>query len=103
MSWTGFTEDVTDSEHSGAPGLRKAKSSNKKPREKLLVASASLKTSSVVGSSDSLPPEARLIQSKPATPVKMRVSGKYLGFLICRLLFCFVYKVVYFLFLCADL
>ena len=81
MSWTGFTEDVTDSEHSGAPGLRKAKSSNNKPREKLLVASASLKTSSVVGSSDSLPPEARLIQPQPATPVKMRVSGKYLGFL----------------------
>jgi hypothetical protein len=81
MSWTGFTEDLTDAEHYEGPGIRKAKSSNKKPREKLLVAAASLKTSSVVGSSDSLPPEARLIQPQPATPVKMRVSGKYLGFL----------------------
>ena len=81
MSWTGFTEDITASEHSEVAGIRKAKSSNKKPREKLLVAAANLKTSSVVGSSDSLPPEARLIQPQPATPVKMRVSGKYLGFL----------------------
>ena len=81
MSWTGFTEDVADSEHSKAPGIRKAKSSNKKPREKLLVTAASLKPSSVVGSSDSLPPEARLIQPQPATPVKMRVSGKFLCFL----------------------
>ena len=81
MSFTGFTEDVTDAEHSEAPGIRKAKSSNKKQREKLLFAAANLKTSSMVGSSDRLPPEARLIQPQPATPVKMRVSGKYLGFL----------------------
>ena len=30
MSWTGFTEDVADSEHSDAPGLIEAKSSKQK-------------------------------------------------------------------------
>ena len=75
MSWTGFTEDTADKEQNESPGGRKAKSGSRKPREKLLAAAASLKTSSVVGSSDSLPVAARLTQPQPPTPVKMRVSG----------------------------
>ena len=83
MSWTGFTEDAADKEQKESPGGRKAKSGSRKPREKLLAAAASLKTSSVVGSSDSsvvgssdsLPVAARLTQPQPPTPVKMRVSG----------------------------
>jgi len=74
MSWTGFTEDAADSEKMEAPGNRKLKSSTKKTREKLLVAAANMKTSSVMDCSSSLPAGARLTQPPPTTPVKLRVS-----------------------------
>merc|ERR1712117_153909 len=75
MSFTGFTDTGDDNtEHEEAAGVKKVKNVTKKPREKMLAAVASIKTSSVVGSSDSLPAEARLAQPQAPTPVKMRVT-----------------------------
>ena len=78
MSFTGFTdyvrEDATEHEEGGE--VRRVKT--RKTREKMLATMASIKTNSVVGSSDSLPAEARLAQPQAPTPVKMRVSGKIL-------------------------
>merc|ERR1712013_312362 len=52
--------------------LRRLKT--KKTREKMLATMATIKTSSVLGSSDSLPAEARLALPQAPTQVKMRVS-----------------------------
>ena len=74
MSFSGFTEDVGDEEQEEGGEVRRVKT--RKTREKMLATMASIKTNSVVGSSDSLPAEARLSQPQAPTPVKMRVSGK---------------------------
>ena len=76
MSFTGFTDDVGDDTTEKEEGGEVRRLKTKKTREKMLATMASIKTSSVVGSSESLPAEARLAQPQAPTPVKMRVSGK---------------------------
>merc|ERR1711970_27036 len=74
MSFTGFTDDVGEDATEQEEGMEVRRVKTKKTREKMLATMASIKTNSVVGSSDSLPAEARLAQPQAPTPVKMRVS-----------------------------
>merc|ERR1712013_534395 len=74
MSFTGFTDDVGDDTTEKEEGGEVRRLKTKKTREKMLATMATIKTSSVLGSSDSLPAEARLALPQAPTPVKMRVS-----------------------------